>query len=179
MTVTGRINTNQLRSERHRNVLIGDQLNPSDSANTRRDRARGIFDRAVELLLLHDMTGFAHLWAPAGTMDFPFATGEQPSHLDGRDAVVEYLRHYTDMVDVRDVQVHAVHTTGDPDTLVAEWAASGVVVATGRPYRMPYVAVITVGPEGITGYRDYWNLAVVADAMSPVAPAGDTAGDAS
>lgn len=94
-------------------------------------------------------------------------------HLDGRDAVREYLRHYADTVDVRDVQVHAVHTTGDPDTLVAEWAASGVVVTTGLPYRMPYVAVITVGPEGITSYRDYWNLAVVARALTPIDATGD------
>jgi len=151
-------------------------VSPFDSAAIRRDRARSTFDRAVELLLQHDMIGFAQLWAPAGTMDFPFAAGDQqPTRLDGRDAVMEYLRHYTDMVDVRDVQVHAVHTTGDPDTLVAEWAASGVVVATSRPYRMPYIAVITVGPEGITGYRDYWNLAVIADALTPTDPAGDAA----
>jgi len=151
-------------------------LSLSDSAdNNRRNRAHSTFDRAVELLLQHDMVGFAQLWAPAGTMDFPFAAGDQPTHLDGRDAFVEYLRHYTDMVDVRDVQVHAVHTTADPDTLVAEWAASGVVVTTGRPYRMPYIAVITVGPEGITGYRDYWNLAVVAEALTPIEATGDAA----
>jgi len=91
-------------------------LSSSDSADNRRNRASSTFDRAVELLLQHDMVGFAQLWAPTGTMDFPFAAGDQPTHLDGRDAVVEYLRHYTDMVDVRDVQVHAVHTTADPDT---------------------------------------------------------------
>ena len=150
-------------------------MSSSDSADNRRNRASSTFDRAVELLLQHDMVGFAQLWAPTGTMDFPFAAGDQPTHLDGRDAVVEYLRHYTDMVDVRDVQVHAVHTTADPDTLVAEWAASGVVVTTGRPYRLPYIAVITVGPEGITGYRDYWNLAVVAEALTPIDATGDTA----
>lgn len=141
----------------------------------RRDRARSTFNRAVELLLAHDMTGFAHLWAPTGTMDFPFAAGDQPAHLDGRDAVEEYLGGYTAMVDVRDARVHAVHTTADPDTLVAEWEASGVVVATGRDYRMPYVAVISVGPDGIISYRDYWNLAVAADAFVPVTSLRGTA----
>lgn len=153
-------------------------MTTSDSDDIRRDRARSTFDRAVELLLQHDMTGFGHLWAPTGTMDFPFATGDQPAHLDGRDAVVAYLADYTAMVDVRDAQVHTVHITGDPDTLVAEWEATGVVVATGRPYRMPYVAVISVGPEGITSYRDYWNLAVAAEPFTPataVTPAGGVA----
>lgn len=135
------------------------------SDDARRNRARSTFDRAVELLLGHDMTGFAHLWAATGTMDFPFAAGDQPTHLEGRDAVVDYLRGYTAMVDVREAHVHAVHTTSDPDTLVAEWAASGVVVASGRAYRMPYVAVITVAADGITGYRDYWNLALAANAF--------------
>lgn len=147
----------------------------SDSDDVRRDLARRIFERSVELLLQHDMTGFGRLWAPAGTMDFPFAAGDQPAHLEGRDAVVEYLRGYTSMVDVRSATVHVVHTTADPDTLVVEWEASGVVVATGRPYRMPYVAVISVGPEGITSYRDYWNLAVAADAFTPTDPAAGAA----
>ncbi len=40
---------------------------------------------------------------------------------------------------------------------------------------MPYIAVITVGPEGITGYRDYWNLAVAAEALTPIDATGDAA----
>lgn len=138
---------------------------PGDDA--RRHRARETFDRAVELLLRHDMTGFARLWAPDGTMDFPFAVGDQARHLEGRDAVLDYLRGYTAVVNVRDVAVRQVHTTGDPDTLVVEWEVSGLVVATGREYRMPYVAVITVGHDGIRRYRDYyWNLAVAGDAFA-------------
>lgn len=129
-------------------------------------RARETFARAVALLIEHDMPGFANLWAQDGTMDFPFAAGNQPRHLQGRGAVTGYLRRYTDMVDVRDSVVHVVHDTADPDTIVVEWETSGVVVATGRRYRMPYVAVITVGPAGILSYRDYWSLAVVADVMT-------------
>jgi ketosteroid isomerase-like protein len=145
------------------------------SDEARRDRARDTFDRAVALLLKHDMNGFAHLWAPTGTMDFPFAVGDQPLRLEGRPAIVDYLAGYTDMVDVRDVRVLVVHATGDPDTLVVEWESTGVAVATGREYRMPYVAVITVGPDGISSYRDYWNLAVAAAAFTPADPSGKAA----
>jgi ketosteroid isomerase-like protein len=70
----------------------------------------------------------------------------------------------------REDAVHAIR-----NAVHAEWAASGVVVTTGRPYRMPYIAVITVGPEGITGYRDYWNLAVAAEALTPIDATGDAA----
>lgn len=134
--------------------------------STETSRPRETFKRAVQLLIDHDMRGFANLWAPDGTMDFPFATGDQPRRLQGRPAVVEYLRRYTDMVDVRDGVVQVIHDTADPDTIVVEWEVSGVVVATARPYRMPYVAVITVGAHGIVSYRDYWSLAVVAAAMT-------------
>lgn len=139
---------------------------PDQRMPTETSRPRETFARAVQLLNDHDMEGFANLWAQTGTMDFPFADGDRPRHLDGRAAVVEYLRHYTDMFDVRDSVVQVVHDTADPDTIVVEWEASGVVVATARPYRMPYVAVITVGAEGIVSYRDYWSAAMVADAMT-------------
>lgn len=129
-------------------------------------RPRETFARAVQLLIDHDMLGFANLWAQNGTMDFPFAIGEQPRHLEGRDAVTEYLRHYSDTVDVHDSVVHVTHDTADPDTIVVEWETSGIVVATARPYRMPYVAVITVSADGIVSYRDYWSGAVVADVMT-------------
>lgn len=138
------------------------------NGQSRRDRARSTFDRGVQLLLDHDMAGFAALWAPHGTMTFPFASGEQPKQLDGRGAVTEYLRDYTNLVDIREIRVHAVHHTGDPDTLVAEFTASGVVVATGRAYTLPYIAVITVAEDGITGYRDYWDLAVIASSLEPL-----------
>lgn len=139
----------------------------TENDDVRRLRAHRTFDRAVELLLGHDMMKFARLWAPDGTMDFPFAVADQPSHLQGREAVVEYLSDYTAMVDVRDVRVHKIHSTGDPDTLVVEWEASGLVATIGRKYRLPYIAVITVGPDGIRSYRDYWNLALAADAFVP------------
>lgn len=140
---------------------MSDHLTPTESS-----RPRETFARAVQLLNHHDMLGFANLWAPDGTMDFPFADGDRPRHLDGRAAVVEYLHHYTDMFDVRDSVVQVIHDTADPDTIVVEWEASGVVIATARPYRMPYVAVITVGAGGIVSYRDYWSAAMVADAMT-------------
>ncbi|PRY39824.1 nuclear transport factor 2 family protein [Umezawaea tangerina] len=139
------------------------------SDEARRERARERFDRALALLVDHDMEAFAHLWAPEGTMDFPFAVDGQPERLEGRQAVVDYLAHYTDMVDVRAVEVHAVHPMLDPDTIVVEFEASGVVVATGLDYAMPYIAVITVGDEGITSYRDYWTLARIASSLPAAA----------
>lgn len=138
-------------------------MNESD----RRDRAHQAIDRLQQALLAHDMSAFADQWAPDGTMSFPFAPPGWPE-LAGRDAVPEYLANYTDTVDVRAVTRMVRHDTADPDTVILEWAVSGVVVKTGKPYDIDYVAVITVGPDGIVTYRDYWNPLAVASALGGI-----------
>ncbi|HZG05405.1 MAG TPA: nuclear transport factor 2 family protein [Streptomyces sp.] len=124
--------------------------------DARRRRAHALVDRLQDRLLAHDMDGFADLWAPDGTMDFPFAPPGWPRPR-GREEVRAYLRDYTDHVDLRAITHQKRHETGDPDTLVLEWGVDGTALATGRPYRIDYVAVITVGEQGVVSYRDYWS----------------------
>ncbi len=131
----------------------------------RREHANAVVDRALELLLAHDMTAFALLWAPEGTMEFPFAAGGQPPRLDGRSAVAEYLSGYTEMLDVRAIASQRRHQTADPSTVIVEFEVDGVAVSAQRPYRMPYIAVITVGADGITNYRDYWSPLAAAEVL--------------
>lgn len=120
-------------------------------------RVHDTMDRLLAAVLAHDMAAFAREWAPDGTMDFPFAPPGGVSHLEGRDAVAAYLDGYTDAVLPRRVVLDLRHDTADPDTLVVEFAVTGDVAASGEPYEMRYVAVVSVGDEGITSYRDYWN----------------------
>jgi ketosteroid isomerase-like protein len=128
-------------------------------------RTLDVVDRAMDLLLAHDMAGFAGLWAVDGTMEFPFAPDGYPQRLDGRAAVTEYLRDYTDHVDLRAITSRTVHQTVDPEVVVVEFEVDGVAVRTGRPYRMRYISVITVRNGEITGYRDYWSPQAAADAL--------------
>jgi ketosteroid isomerase-like protein len=139
----------------------------TDSDDATRRRTRETFDTLMRRLLDQDMRAFAGMWAPDGVFEFPFAVGEQPRRIEGRAAVAKYLEHYTEMVDVREIEVHAVHELLDPRTIVAEFEAAGFVVSTGRPYRIAYVAVIRVGDEGVESYRDYWTLSMIADALRP------------
>jgi ketosteroid isomerase-like protein len=111
------------------------------------------------------MAGFAALWAVDGTMEFPFAPEGYPQRLEGRAAVAEYLRDYTDHVDLRAITSRTVHQTVDPEVVVVEFEVDGVAVRTGRPYRMRYVSVITVRGGEIVRYRDYWNPLAVAAAL--------------
>ncbi|MCP2167282.1 nuclear transport factor 2 family protein [Goodfellowiella coeruleoviolacea] len=127
--------------------------------------ARDLFEESLRRLLAKDMTGYAALWAADGVFEFPFAPANYPTRLVGRSAVEDYLRGYPDLLDVREITECTVHETADPDVVVAEFEAAGRVVATGRPYRMRYVAVVTARDGEITRYRDYWSPLAGAELM--------------
>lgn len=116
-----------------------------------------LIPRALQLLLDKDMAGFAGLWAEDGVMEFPFAPTGYPARLEGRAAIEDYLRDYPKMLDIQGFPVQVVHQSTNPDVAVVEFDAEGVVVATGKPYRFSYIAVITVRDGEIVSYRDYWN----------------------
>ncbi|GAB3745164.1 nuclear transport factor 2 family protein [Amycolatopsis oliviviridis] len=129
----------------------------------RRARANKTIDAALDRVLAHDMAGFAALWAPDGTMSFPFAAPGTIDHVAGRDSVATHLSGYNDLLLPGEIVEQTRHDTADPDTLVLEFAMAGTVTATGRPYTLRYICVITVGDEGITAYRDYWSPAAATE----------------
>jgi uncharacterized protein len=116
-----------------------------------------LIPRALQLLLDKDMAGFAGLWAVDGVMEFPFAPPGYPTRLEGRAAIEEHLRDYPEMLDIQGFPKQVVHQSVDEDVAVVEFDAEGVVVATGKPYRFSYIAVITTRDGEIVSYRDYWN----------------------
>ncbi|MCO1580045.1 nuclear transport factor 2 family protein [Crossiella sp. SN42] len=126
---------------------------------------RQVFEHALELLLAKDMDGFAGLWAEQGVLEFPFAAPGAPTRLAGRAAVHEYVRDYPSILDIRSFPAVRVHETADPEVLVAEFEAEGVVVRSGRPYRLRYAAVLTIRDGEIHTYRDYWSPAAVAELL--------------
>ncbi|WP_198680760.1 nuclear transport factor 2 family protein [Lentzea terrae] len=116
-----------------------------------------LIPRALQLLLDKDMAGFAGLWAVDGVMEFPFAPPGYPTRLEGRAAIEDHLRDYPEMLDIQGFPKQVVHQSVDEDVAVVEFDAEGIVVATGKPYRFSYIAVITTRDGEIVSYRDYWN----------------------
>ncbi|MBF8190187.1 nuclear transport factor 2 family protein [Nonomuraea sp. K274] len=130
-----------------------------------RRTAAELFAESLRLLLAKDMIGYAGLWAVDGVIEFPFASAGYPARLEGRAAVEDYLRDYPGLLDVREITERTVHETTDPDVVVAEFEAAGTVVATGRAYRMRYVAVVTARDGEIVRYLDYWSPLAGAELM--------------
>jgi ketosteroid isomerase-like protein len=128
-------------------------------------RPQELVSHALELLLAQDMAGFAGLWAEDGALEFPFAAPGYPARVEGRAAVAEYMRGYPDILRVTEIPRRVIHQSVDPEVVIIEFEAAGTVVATAAPYRMSYIAVITLRDNEIVLYRDYWSPAAAAEAL--------------
>ncbi|MGW4467966.1 nuclear transport factor 2 family protein [Micromonospora sp. NPDC004704] len=129
------------------------------------DTTAAVFRRSVEFLLAKDMRGYLRLWHEEAVAEFPFAPPASPRRLDGIAAITGYLIDYPEKLDIAEITHLTVHETTDPAVVVAEFGATGTVVATGKPYEISYVAVVTVSDGRITHYRDYWNPMVALEAL--------------
>ena len=134
---------------------------PDHDRRTHTDR---VIDALLDSLRRNDMRTFAAQWAPDGSMEFPFAAAGYPV-LRSRADVADYLKDYSASLRIATVTEHRRHHTLDPTTVILEFAAEGIAVQSNSPYRMDYVAVITVGPDGVQHYRDYWNSLAAAAVM--------------
>lgn len=113
--------------------------------------------RGLDLLLAKDMGGWAALCHDDAVVEFPFAPPGYPRRLGGRAAVEEYVADYTDHIDLHAFPSVEIHRTTAPETVIVEMRATGRTVATGEPYVMDYIAVVTVRDGRFVRYRDYWN----------------------
>ncbi|MER5389066.1 nuclear transport factor 2 family protein [Saccharopolyspora sp. NPDC002686] len=118
--------------------------------------AAELFQRALDLLLAKDMDGFADLFAPDCTVEFPFAENT-PARLTGREELRAYLADYPNRMDITGFPSVAVHRTTDPATIVVEFTARGRTVATGADYEMRYASVFVVRDGAFAELRDYWS----------------------
>ncbi|GAA1244888.1 nuclear transport factor 2 family protein [Kitasatospora nipponensis] len=121
-----------------------------------------LYRHGLQLLLDKDIPAWVDLWDERGVLSFPFAPGGWPSRLEGKAAVGDYMRHYPDHIDLHDFPDVKIHQTVDSETIVVEMRGVGLLVETGSPFDMAYIAVVTVKDGRITSYRDYWNPDAVA-----------------
>ncbi|MDJ1135849.1 nuclear transport factor 2 family protein [Streptomyces iconiensis] len=117
----------------------------------------GVFRRGLQFLLDKDIAGWVALWHEDGVIEFPFAPEGAPRRLEGKERIADYMGDYPDLLDVRAFPEVTVHRTAAAETIVVEMRAEGFVVATGEPYEMTYICVVTVSEGRFAHYRDYWS----------------------
>jgi len=110
---------------------------------------------ALRALTRNETRPWAEMFTPDGIMEFPYAPAGYPERLVGREAIAAYMRDYPAHISLRDIIPDRVFRAGD--TRIVEFSAEGTAVATGRPFTMRYVAILTVRGDRVEVYRDYWN----------------------
>lgn len=138
------------------------------TANISEARALAIesmFRRGLESLVSGQPREWIDMWDDAGTIEFPFAPEGYPQRLSGKANIAAYMNSLPDHLQFFEFPyVFFYHTTHD--VTVVEFSCNGKAVATGRPYRQKYVAVLELTQEGrISIYRDYWNPLVAVNAL--------------
>ena len=116
-----------------------------------------VFGRSLLLFGAGDLAGYVDLCAEDVTFEFPFAPPGRPRAVTGRADLTAYLGAYPGRIEFVAMRELTFHETLDPEVVVVEMRAEGRVKATGEPYEMAYISVVTVRGGLIVRYRDYWN----------------------
>ncbi len=120
---------------------------------------RATLAQMLTLLREKDLNALADLYAEDGVHELSFAPPAAPRRLEGREQVRAYFTGALTRVAVefREFEEVAVHDTADPDVIVAEYDAHGVVPATGREFTTRNIWVLRIVGGRIAIWRDYWN----------------------
>lgn len=117
-----------------------------------------LLERSQQLFLAKDLDAFADLFAEDGTHELPFAPPGVPARLQGREPIRRYLTSITSTpLEITEFRDQVVHDTADPEVIIAEYEAVGVVTGTGRPYSVRYVQLLRARAGEIVTWRDYWS----------------------
>jgi len=128
--------------------------------------ATQLLRNSLDTFLAKDMKGWSELCAEDVIAEFPFAPEGSQSRFEGRAALYDYLKDYPGFIDVKAIPTLKVYGTDDPNVAIAEWSASGVVIANGKPYEMSYATFVTFRDGFIINYREYWNPQAFMKALS-------------
>jgi len=125
-----------------------------------------VFEQALPGIQVGDVSDLMSRCTEDVVFEFPFAPAGRPRRVQGRDAVLEYLKPLSSRVRMQGLSRLEMHQTADPDVAVIEFTANALVAGDGESLPISYVVVLTVRDGQIARYRDYWNPLALA--------AGDT-----
>ena len=117
------------------------------------------------LLVERRFDEWIELWAENGTCEFPYAPDGRPRLLQGRKAILAYMRGYPEWIAIDSIAEMRVHPMQDPRLAAVEMAIKGRALSTGRPYNQRYVIVVEARNGKIWRYREYWNPLITLQAF--------------
>lgn len=136
-----------------------------ESAAQLREQTLELHRGHLRNLLDKNMEAWVDAFADDAVFELPFAPPNYPQRLVGKTAIWEYVKDYPKRIDLQGFAEVIEHPTTEPGVLVVEAQVEGRVIATGKPYRVRYVWVVTVEEGKIVKQRDYWNPLAVLEAL--------------
>ena len=141
---------------------------PTSPASPRR-----VVEEALQRVLDYDLNGYLDLFAPDGTLEFPFAPPGVPARMKGRDQIGAALlplweRAWEAGLRSTGYSPIVVHETLNPEVIVTEFDLYGEVEATGETFQLAFVHVYRVRNGRIASLRDYWNPQVLSGRVGHV-----------
>lgn len=118
------------------------------------------------LLFAQRFDEWIELWNDDGICEFPFAVADRPTRLEGKTAILDYMKAYPSKFSVDGVDELSVHQGLDPNVMVLEMTIRGRAGETGKPYNQQYVIVARAREGKLAHYREYWNPLRAAAALS-------------
>jgi ketosteroid isomerase-like protein len=125
-----------------------------------------VLERLREAAISQSADDMRRLYAADAVHEFPFTALGLPSRLEGRDEIVNWIAEgwTANPLKYERYRTHAVHDTGDPETIIVEQEALGTSAATGE-FALPNIIVLTVRKGQIVRLRDYVNILAAAAAI--------------
>lgn len=125
-----------------------------------------VFHKLHECVKRYDADGQADMFAEEGVWEFPFATGNIPKKIEGREKIRTFGKtgmEASKKAGRRIVGYHsvAIHETQDPNTIIAEFELDGEIASQGILYRIPYIQLLKVENGQIVLLRDYFSMDVL------------------
>jgi ketosteroid isomerase-like protein len=110
-----------------------------------RGSPRATLGQMIKLLQDKDLDALADLYAPR--------------RIEGREQVRAYFTGTLAGValEFQRFEEVAIHDTTDPNVIVAEYDAHGVIPSTGRRFTVRNIWVLNIVDGRIGSWRDYWN----------------------
>jgi ketosteroid isomerase-like protein len=136
-----------------------------------------VLARRRHLILTRDADGFADLFSPDAVMEAPYAPPGIPARLEGREAIREHSRRVmASPLRLDDYEVAELHQAQNPEVVIAEMQATGVVTTTGWSFRTRSIQVLRIREGQIVLLRDFADLQALDEALAGSGhPPGGTA----
>ena len=103
-------------------------------------------------------------WSETAVLEVPFAPEPWPTRIVGNAAVLDYMHGVHTVLTGWHMGIDTLYDVGD-GTVILEMHGEGTVVATGKPYKQNYIAVLKVADEKVDLWREYSNPLPVFEAF--------------